>query len=100
MVEMRRVLPLLLDEVLYFLERAAEWAEPPILYPVITETLQDEERTAEMMRALVAVLEGSSMLDLRRRAYHALSALEADVTRQWCDTLIVSWVLVIHILNN
>ena len=45
MVEMRRVVSLLMDEVLYFLERAAEWAEPPILYPVITESLQDETRT-------------------------------------------------------
>ena len=78
MVEMRRVVSLLMDEVLYFLERAAEWAEPPILYPVITESLQDETRTLEMAEALMRVLEGDDTAPaLRCRAYHALLALEA-----------------------
>ena len=39
MVETRKVFRNVLDEVAYFVERAALWREPPILYPFITALL-------------------------------------------------------------
>lgn len=62
MVETRKVFRNVLDEVAYFVERAALWREPPILYPFITALQAGEAAAArrrEVAAHLRAMLEGS-----------------------------------------
>lgn len=63
MVETRKVFRNVLDEVGYFVERAALWREPPILYPFITALQAGEAAAArrrEVAAHLRAMLEGSA----------------------------------------
>lgn len=57
MVEMRKIFRLFLDEVDFFMQRAKHWSSPPILYPFISDTLQDAAATAAVAQQLIAVLE-------------------------------------------
>lgn len=67
MVETRKVFRNFLDEVAHFVERAALWREPPILYPAITGLMAEDERAAPNRREvevyLRKMLEGSGEAD-------------------------------------
>ncbi len=53
MIEQRRISKLFLDEVEYFLRRAAGWNQPPIFYDFIQKDLQDK---GEILNSIVKPL--------------------------------------------
>lgn len=84
MAEQRRLSLLFPDEIVYFLQRASGWREPPILYDFLVDSLQNEVRVAHhavhplmrFMERLVASGSRTAMEDiLLSRACHALSTL-------------------------
>eukprot|EP01134_Creolimax_fragrantissima_P002137 CFRG2137T1 len=68
MVEERKICKLFMDEVAYFSERASSWKEGPIMYPFVTEDMQDEAKVstnvvAPLLRALERKLSGREMTE-------------------------------------
>ncbi|KNC77335.1 hypothetical protein SARC_10202 [Sphaeroforma arctica JP610] len=75
MVEERKISKLFLDEVAYFSERASRWKEGPIMYPFVTEDMQNEQLVSDnVIRPLLSALNR----ELTGRRY--TSGLETD---QW-----------------
>eukprot|EP00892_Ulva_mutabilis_P012387 jgi/Ulvmu1/9520/UM053_0008.1 len=82
MVETRKVFRNVLDEVAYFVERAALWREPPILYPCITELLGGGgvvEKRREVEGHLRKMLEGGSEGDASQLSWCLRSRAEASI---------------------
>jgi hypothetical protein len=57
MVEERKVGKLFLDEVVYFLHRAALWTAPPILYPFVSDMCKSGEGVSTAVDFLLHVLD-------------------------------------------
>lgn len=57
MVEERKIGKLFVDEVVYFLHRAALWSAPPIFYPFVSEEIQSREKVVAVVDSLLRVLD-------------------------------------------
>ena len=67
MCEQRRVLKTFLDEVAYFKDRAARWADPPILYTFV-QAMSDEAACSQVVVDLAGELEDYEACEEGRRA--------------------------------
>ena len=80
MIEQRRVSPLFLDEVHYWLERVRRWEDPPVMYPLLAEDIRQPgtmDRSV-IVPLLAAARKGGADTWVRARARASLACALAN----------------------
>jgi len=85
MLEQRFVFSLFLDEIHYFMAKAArDWEDRPIMYPFLADTLQNPDKVkAEVVPAITDALRSHPDVRVRARARESLKTLVGAAGRHF-----------------